>query len=128
MHMRSEAALPFKKRHREFLSKMSHGTIYSEAINESSSGFVGRPVAVVGRREGAGRGRIRCQHERNPRWEWGLAVGAHSVIWQWGCLWGLTVGSSGGGAGSGGSQWELTLKRTNPIMPTTTTSPAEVFH
>ena len=49
---------------------------------------------------------------------------AHSVIWKWGCLWGLTVGSSGGGAGSGGSQWELTLKRTNPIMPTTTTSPA----
>ena len=30
------------------------------------------------------------------------------------------MGIGDSGAGSGGSQWELTLNRTNPIMPTTT--------
>ena len=102
---------------------MSHGTIIVKQSMRAAVDSWGGQWQWWGGARG-GRDRVRCQHERNPTW--GLAVGAHSVIWKWGCLWGLTVGSSGGGAGSGGSQWELTLKRTNPIMPTTTTSPAEV--
>ena len=47
-------------------------------------------------------------------------MGDHSVIWQCGWQWGPTVGSGGGVAGSGGSQRELALNRTNPLMPTTT--------
>ena len=36
----------------------------------------------------------------------GLAVGPHSVIWQWGWQWGPTVGSGDSGASNGGSQWK----------------------